>query len=700
MEQHDRDVPPVETVSDQITNWTSYTPALGAASDSLTFLRFANDLADASVLTSLSDRVTSVESLRHTLLQRENATAQTGVRCACLVLADLVAQGWACRLRHGGVEIASPSTSSDAGTERDRVRAQLHVERNRQLDTPSVRSFVARMERRRFHKGRWVSIFSLMREGADLAEQLAKATKGVPEPLPAQLLHIVTPYLEIVRPDDTCEFTGLALTDIWRYFRHTWATAYRSVPGRSLMILVRDAAHPTHPVVGIAALASSAVQISVRDEWLGWAPESYIDSLSSGVSDRHVEWLLRLISDGLGEIYQDDFLDSTISPLTRKGIAAPTEPLIKWLDGYAETQRHDHQRLADGEGHKRAVADVSAWDEETWSEQAETPLFRSKRAETLAMLLRARLTLRRAGTPLRAERLQDALHDPAVRNVLKALVRRAKSERVGIAMADISVCGAIPPYTHLLGGKLVAMLLTSPELVLAYRDRYENSHSVIASSLAGRAIVRAPHLVFLGTTSLYGAEPTQYTRLSIPCGSIGGRLGESLRYALLGRTEGYGTLQFSSETADCLGTYLSQTEGGQRVHSIFGEGVSPRLRKIRDGLARLGLPAEKLLLHGSPRLVYGVALARNFREYLLGLQSEPDYFAPLPDPKETTKRIALWWAQRWLAPRLTKPHVLQSVAAHRMAYPVRHGARVVLPSAEDSQAALFDDVFRGEDSSS
>ncbi|MGZ5889512.1 MAG: Druantia anti-phage system protein DruA [Hyphomicrobium sp.] len=42
----------------------------------------------------------------------------------------------------------------------------------------------------------------------------------------------------------------------------------------------------------------------------------------------------------------------------------------------------------------------------------------------------------------------------------------------GIAVADITVCGAVQPYNAILGGKLVAMLAASPEIVLEYRRRY------------------------------------------------------------------------------------------------------------------------------------------------------------------------------------------------------------------------------------
>lgn len=365
------------------------------------------------------------------------------------------------------------------------------------------------------------------------------------------------------------------------------------------------------------------------------------------------------------------------------------------LQDYARLQRHEHHRLVDAKGHKQALQVGDKLDDDRWKAQAETPLFRSKRAETLAMLLRARVVLYKGRKPVSASELRTELASPEKRQAVQSLIRRAKSERVGVAIADISVCGAVAPYSMLLGGKLVAMLTASPEVIAAYGERNGNSQSVIASSIAGRPIVRTPHLVFLGTTSLCATEPTQYTRVHVPCELLGGRQGESVRYRLLGRTEGFGTLQFSKDTTGALSTLLAQSDGGQRVHSIFGEGVNPRLRKIRDGLDVLGLPSDVLLAHGSARLVYGVALARNFREYLLGLESEPDYLVPLKNPKAATQAVGDWWAERWLARRIQREEVFAELAKQKLTYPVRHGARVIVPDREHDRLLFSDEETPG-----
>lgn len=674
--------------------WIPFSPAVDTAAEWGELLLHARGLARAAELGDTVARLGAVDELRHSLAGRHvGVCTSAAVRAAVLLMADLIAQGWSCRVRRREVWMAKPEPASDLVAERERLGQQLHVERDRQLQASAVQEFLAKVERRRFHRGRWVSIYSLMRDGADLAQQLGRIRSvGRSSGNPARLQELIRPYIQAIHDEEVCERTGLPLRDIWRYFRHTWANPYRSVPGRSVLILVRDAAIEPHPVIGIAALASSAVQIGVRDEWIGWSPETYVDRLRQSATERHAQWLLRLVDDGVREIYQDDLLDPDISPLTRHTITAPTDEVIEWLEKQAREHRSEHQRLADANEHKRSASAGGNWEDDRWRRQAETPLFRSKRAETLAMLLRARAVLQAEGRPLTASTLQLLLSAAEARQAVQSLVRRAKSERIGVAMADISVCGAVAPYSVLLGGKLVAMLAASPEVVVAYRERYGNTESVIASSLAGRPVIKPPHLVFLGTTSLYGTEPTQYTRVYIPCERAGGRRGETVCYRHLGRTEGYGSLQFSPETVKALSTLLSQSQGGQRVHSIFGEGVNPRLRKIREGLDRLRLPSDELLSHGSPRLVYGVTLARNFREYLLGLDTEPDYLLPLTEPTATTSQIVGWWIERWLARRLQRDDVLSEVARHQLRHPVRHGARVSIPPSTGDQLLLFGDI--------
>jgi hypothetical protein len=128
---------------------------------------------------------------------------------------------------------------------------------------------------------------------------------------------------------------------------------------------------------------------------------------------------------------------------------------------------------------------------------------------------------------------------------------------------------------------------------------------------------------------------------------------------------------------------LAQSKRGQQVNSVFGEGVNPRLRKLRDGLDALGLATDDLLNHGGPRLVYGVGLIENTHTYLLGLDKQPKFLLPQKGPKQLTQPIARWWMKRWLLPRVSKEGILERVAEHNFVHPIRHGARVRVPSEDE-----------------
>jgi len=207
--------------------------------------------------------------------------------------------------------------------------------------------------------------------------------------------------------------------------------------------------------------------------------------------------------------------------------------------------------------------------------------------------------------------------------------------------------------------------------------------------MAGRPINRKPRLVLLNTTSLYGVASSQYNRLTIPANEVGGRSDDVLQFKPLGRTVGWGSFHFSGDTVDEIERLLSQNEHGRAVNSIFGEGVNPRMRKIRAGLDAIGFPSDAVLNHGSPRLVYGVPLARNFKEILLGLSDTPQYLVASTCHEKRSTQIADFWMRRWLSRRVENESILADVENHSLLYPIQHGARVVLPSFEDDQGTLF-----------
>jgi hypothetical protein len=595
---------------------------------------------------------------------------------ALSVTIDLIAQGW--RVVTTSPEVVLGFTNGlSPEAEKERIRHVHLIDRDEQLRKPATRSFIKGMEKRRLTTEGWHSIYSVMRDGASLGQELsAIRTAADPEAKLEQLRRTVKPYIQFVESDAYCEQTGLRLQDIWRYFRHTWVNSYKSVPGRSMMILIRDGAVKYHPVIGIACLASSVVQQSARDKWIGWDAESAIEHFRNSTNPkRDAAWLVAEVDRFIKNIYLKDLLDSAI--ISRADLRRPTPLSVEKLLKDSERAIRQHRRYPNAARHKHVTSGSVA----EWRARAETSLFRSKRSKQLAVLLSIRLAFQeeKIGDNVTRSSWNQAFERARFRQAVSQIVRMLKGERVGVSMMDITVCGAVAPYNFLLGGKLVCLLLCSPVVVNRYEQRYKSQTSLIASSMRGAPVHRKAQLVLLCTTSLYGSALSQYSRVKIPAETIGGKRFEKIEYRPIGLSEGFGSFHISQETLGLIATLIARSKESRKVNSIFGEGVNPLMRKIREGLELLGLPSDVLMNHGSKRVVYGIALARNFRNVLLGFADSAHYNVPRTRDKLRTEMIADFWRQRWLLSRLEKPGILDEVSKHSLVYPIRHGAQVMLP---------------------
>ena len=589
--------------------------------------------------------------------------SQPTLAAAAHVAIDLVAQGWTVKVDRLGPLFSPPATQDDRNAEKERIRAQEHLRRDEQLRKPSVRRFVEGMERPRQYNDQLVSIFDVMRDGRELSDALKADPTGT---------HAIQPYVQVV-DDSTCPLTGFKLQDIWRYFRHTWSNAYATVPGRSMPILVRDAATPHHAVIGLAAISSPVVQIAERDSWVGWETDQFLRDIQQAPSDKLARWVARRIQVQLDEIYVDDLLAAGV--LQPSDLAKPTEDVVARLKADAERHRQRHHRSA-------TIREVRTIEHGAWIARATSDLFRSKRSAALAEALDVRMVLAEYMLPKPTRRgLKEALNDSRARARLRRLVRRARGARVGTVIADLTVCGAVAPYNALAAGKLVGALAVSPTVLAAYTKKYARP-SEIASAMAGRPIVREARLSLIATTSLYGTGSSQYNRLFWPADVVGGEPDERMGFFELGRSRSFGTSHFTDASVEGLLRLSTISDSSVRVNSLFGEGVSPRLRKVRVGLAALGWPTNELLKHGRERILYGVPLVRNLRDYSLGIDPRPKYLMDV-SLADGDARVAQWWLDRWALRRASQQPVQDAMRSHRTTRPVTHGARVPLPHDDE-----------------
>jgi hypothetical protein len=141
-----------------------------------------------------------------------------------------------------------------------------------------------------------------------------------------------------------------------------------------------------------------------------------------------------------------------------------------------------------------------------------------------------------------------------------------------------------------------------------------------------------------------------------------------IEYKCLGETKGFGSVYYAQDTRQILDKLLVATHQASLINNEFGEGVNPKLRRIRAGLSQLGLDADIFLRHESRRIVYGIPLATNAKEFLRGEASTPHYILPVGDAeanRNCTKQIACYWSRRWLMPRLSYDPTISRVRTTR-----------------------------------
>lgn len=588
------------------------------------------------------------------------------LRAVCLLIADLFEQGWRIAFQTDRMVFEPPGLArgSEETVEdiKDRVRQALQAARARQLAEPSVRRFLTRVEEHRSRVGsKKASIVDLIDDGKGLAEEF-RQINGLPEDeRESALANLVDPVLEFCEAGKRCPETGLPLNDIWRYFRHTWAHEYRPIPGRQMMVLVRNAARPNRPVMGIAMLASPVMRLGTRDNWIGWLREAAQERLETG------EWTQRDFARSLrarlelsiNSIRWDDLATSS-------EIQSPSEAVVMRLEQRAagaaaarerelkahyEASLKDHAEARPHRGELKVASEAA-----DWRAASEDLLFVRKRAESLAQLLFAKYTFRNAELGRSPKKALETLF--ATKNGRRAIdIALAEIRKAGLSseVADVSICGAVHPYNELLAGKLVALMLTTKELREAYAKRYEGQISLIASQMAGRAITKPSNLKVLTTTSLYGIGSSQYNRLTLRAEQYP-EVRHDLRWRTIGKslTGGFGTIHLGKETAHALRNMAFARHDARRVNNRFGEGTSPRLRQIREGLDALGLKSDAILHHATPRIFYGCELYPGARDSLLGFDARQE-------PAPTAEGVGKAWRARWLSARCKRPQTLEAL---------------------------------------
>lgn len=579
------------------------------------------------------------------------------------VLIDLSMQGWVFDINENKLTLKMETDNID---DKKRIRYRLSAERNAQFKSESVAAFIKQMEKPKIYKEEVISIRNLVGDKDLLIDFIRNGNR------------VCDPYIQLVA-DVRDKYTGYKLSDIWRYFRYTWSIPYKTMPGRNLFYLVRDRLQPHHPVMGIFALGNSVLNLTVRDDDIGWTVDAIKRNMAQLAINTTCE---QIISDTDGKtiktnihtnieskeeyiIRSREYADKMLPLLMQNVENAIKDIYIRDLGYHRNTKNPSQEKINEllaiaMEYAEKSLNNKNNEKSPNWEEEAQSNLFKRKRASELAKLLDTKRRFNAARGRTNYDRLSDLLSTEDGRKAIHTALIANRKRKIGSNMMDIIVCGSIPPYNELLGGKLISILACSPRVVRDYTIRYSKQVSEIASRMKGSRVIRDSRLVYLGTTSLYAVGSSQYNRIKVPIGN-----NELLEFRKMGVTEGYGTVFFSKETTGIFSRLLELQDGGRRINNVFGEGTSPRFRMISRGLSSIGIKADAFLKHYSPRIVYSINLARNTNEFLIGLEENVDYGFNMDDEaivEDRTQALIDFWYNRWLKMRLTSVDIIKRLS--------------------------------------
>lgn len=214
--------------------------------------------------------------------------------------------------------------------------------------------------------------------------------------------------------------------------------------------------------------------------------------------------------------------------------------------------------------------------------------------------------------------------DLACRDNLFDYPNERKLEMVNRTM-DVFTIGAIPPYSNILGGKLVAGLVSADDVRRAYWKLYASKRTIMQDNS-----IEQP-LVAVTTTSVFGRSSI-YNRLKYK----GRLLAEPIGY-----TKGFGTIHLEQYYSEVQKLLFSET--GSYISGGYGNGPKIRWQNFTRALSILGLPST-YFEHGLQREVFIFRFVNDLEAGMSGGL----YGAHI---NLAVSEYADYWKERWALPR-------------------------------------------------
>lgn len=238
--------------------------------------------------------------------------------------------------------------------------------------------------------------------------------------------------------------------------------------------------------------------------------------------------------------------------------------------------------------------------------------------------------------------LGDPVYNSSVREGLIGWSPKDKKANL-VNILDAYVLGAVPPYNLLLGGKAVACMIRTTQVVNDFKETYGQSTGIISKENKHADLLAV-------TTSSSMGRSSVYNRL---------KLANTPYFQNVGYTKGWGHFHFSDDLFLALRGYLRSKDHDYADQNRFGSGPNWKFRTIRTGLQLLGFDPG-ILRHGIKREAFVCLLADNAIEQLNATdrKSEDVVRSSLLTAEEVSELAKF----RWIVPRAERD---QSYLLHK-----------------------------------
>lgn len=493
-----------------------------------------------------------------------------------------------------------------------------------------------------------------------------------PDDFPSSVEHIVQLFgkIELV-PVETKHQKNL-----FKFFRHSWRLPFNTTPGRTLSFLVQSELDGQKIVVGIFSLASPAMWMGSRDEAWGYEKFDRLKVKTKSAKNRSEtkqEWISRWNQIGLVDDVRPIHPNSGWFSVKEffKGVTNVLKQRIYQFPVVVFHDRVDLQERSVAHGiilEKTTPIWITHSEPESSKADKDRKEKRRRIVENCLDALDVIDAWSEYGLPESVDALYDSIHSKGklCKERLKAVkygLREAKTKRISGDLAEMVICGAVPPLNKLRVGKLISMLALSNKTRASWNQKYSGARSTIASALAGKDICKPVSLSSISTTGLYGSSNVQYSRVRVPLLNK-----EYIRWKMVGVTgkngSGPSNLMLSKRSWSLVDKYV-RSKNVSGVSGKFGEGSNARIRRMKSAFTLIdeefttsGLCSEgemnalltKISENPHSRSVHVANLSKNSVRYNLNIDSALNDF----DDNLTVESIVDYWKERWLIPYLSK----------------------------------------------